>query len=148
MEAVAEETETKKWDIVGMGLSVLCAIHCLSVPFLMGVLPMLGLDFVGDLGFEWVMTSIIFLVAGVTYFNGYRRHRRAGVWVFFVIGVIIFTVIRPMLGHDHGHGHFHGFEPYHFATIIGGTVFVLGHWKNWHWHKPSCAKPCCSDHSH
>ncbi|MBK1875384.1 MerC domain-containing protein [Pelagicoccus mobilis] len=146
MEVVMQEGETKKWDILGIGLSILCGIHCLSVPFLMGVLPMLGLDFMADHGFEWAMMGIIFLVAGVTYFNGYRRHRRAGVWGFFAVGVLIFAVIRPMLSHDHGHDHFHGFEAHHIATIIGGSVFVLGHWKNWHWHKPSCKKECCSGH--
>ena len=136
MEAVAQQSETRKWDIVGIGLSVLCGIHCLSVPFLIGVLPMLGLDFMADHEFEWVMMSIIFVVAGLTYLNGYRRHRRAGVWAFFAIGVITFAVVRPMLDHD--------LHP--LATLVGGAVFILGHWKNWHWHKPSCHKPCCSGH--
>lgn len=148
MEAIAQEGETKKWDMVGIGLSVLCAIHCLSVPFLIGVLPMLGLDFVADHGFEWVMVSIITLIAGVTFFNGYRRHRRAGVWVFFAIGVFIFAVVRPLLMHDHhghGHSHSHGPDFHNIATILGGLAFVLGHWKNWHWHKPSCKKSCCSE---
>lgn len=142
MEAVMQETETKKWDIVGIGLSVLCAIHCLSVPFLMGVLPMVGLEFVANHEFEWVMMSIIFTVAAVTYFNGYRRHRKAAVWAFFAIGVLVFSVIRPLVYHDHDHGH--GIDLHNIATLVGGFVFVLGHWKNWHWHKATCKKPCCS----
>lgn len=134
MEAVVEVTETKKWDVFGIGLSVLCAIHCLSVPFLMGVLPLVGLDFVADHEFEWVMMSFIFIVAGWSYVNGYRRHGKVGIFVFLAIGVLIFAGIRPFLPE----------ELHPVATISGGLVFVLGHWKNWHWHKPSCKKPCCA----
>ncbi|MDQ8184518.1 MerC domain-containing protein [Pelagicoccus sp. SDUM812002] len=129
-----QTVETRKWDVAGIGLSVLCAIHCLSVPFLMGVLPLVGLDFVADHGFEWVMMSLIFAVAGLSYFNGYRRHGRKAIFTFLAVGMIIFAGIRPVLEE--------GLHP--VATILGGCVFVLGHWKNWHWHKPSCRKPCCS----
>lgn len=100
----------------------------------MGVLPMVGLDFVANHEFEWVMMSVIFVVAGVTYFNGYRRHRQAGIFVFLLLGVFVFAIVRPLLA-----------EEYHpIATIIGGCIFIAGHWKNWHWHRPGCKKPCCS----
>ena len=145
MRAVGQVGETKKWDILGIGLSALCAVHCLAIPFLIGVLPLLGLGFVADHEFEWVMIAIISLLAGLSYFNGYRRHKRAVVWVFFLVGALTFVVIRPLVSHDHGHEHFHGFELHHFATVFGGTVFALGHWKNWHWHRPSCKKSCCSE---
>lgn len=138
MQAVAERRETKKWDIVGIGLSILCAVHCLSIPFLMGVLPMAGLGFVVDHEFEWVMMGIIFAVAGTTYVSGYRRHKRTAVFVFLAIGILIFAAIRPLLP-EHLHP---------IATILGGCVFVFGHWKNWHWHRPSCKEPCCSEGSH
>lgn len=133
-----QSVDTKKWDVMGIGLSVLCAIHCLSVPFLMGVLPLVGLDFVADHEFEWVMMSIIFVVAGVSYFNGYRRHGKKAIFVFLAIGVVIFAGIRPLLAE----------ELHPLATIVGGVVFVLGHWKNWHWHKPTCKKPCCAHETH
>lgn len=129
-----QTTDTKKLDAVGIGLSVLCAIHCLSVPFLMGVLPLIGLDFVANHEFEWVMMSIIFLFAGWAYYNGYRRHRRSAIFGFFIAGVIVFAAIRPLLPE----------ELHPAATLVGGAVFILGHWKNWHWHRPSCKQPCCS----
>ncbi len=120
--------------MVGMVLSVVCAIHCLSVPFLMGVLPLLGFGFLADHGFEWVMVSVIFLVAGLSYVNGYRRHGKAAIFLFLAVGVLVFAGIRPFLTE----------ELHPIATLFGGTVFVLGHWKNWHWHKASCRKACCS----
>ena len=126
--------ETKKWDAVGIGLSMLCAVHCVSVPILLSVLPMTGLGFVANHEFEWVMMGIIFVVAGVTFVRGYRRHRNRGVFVFFALGLVIFLFVRPFVPED--------WHP--FATIAGGLAFIAGHWKNWHWHRPTCRKPCCT----
>ncbi len=30
------------WDFLGMGLSVVCLVHCLAIPFLLGFLPFLA----------------------------------------------------------------------------------------------------------
>lgn len=134
MSSVVESGETKKWDVAGISLSILCAIHCLSVPFLVGVLPLLGLDFMADHGFEWVMMALIFSVAAISYYSGYRRHRHKAIFAFLFIGILVFALVRPFLPED----------LHSIATLAGGTVFILGHWKNWHWHRPSCHEPCCS----
>ena len=127
-------SETGKWDIVGISMSVLCAIHCLSVPLLLGVLPAIGLEIVANHEFEWVMMSAIFLVAGASYWKGYQRHGRASVFGFLAAGVAIFLLVRPFVP-----------EAIHpIATISGGLVFIFGHWKNWHWHRPTCKEPCCA----
>lgn len=135
MEMASEAAGTKKLDVVGISLSILCAIHCLSVPLLLGGLPLVGFEFVAEHEFEWVMMSLIFAVAGVSYFTGYRRHGRKEIFLFLLAGVIIFAVLRPLLP-----------ESLHpIATIAGGLAFIAGHWKNWHWHRPACPKPCCAD---
>lgn len=133
MQAVAEKAETKKWDLVGISLSILCAIHCLSVPFLLGALPLIG--FVANHEFEWVMMGFIFAVAAVSFYHGFKLHRRNGIFWYLAAGVVVFAIIRPLLP-----------ESLHpLATLTGGAIFVAGHWKNWRWHRPSCRKPCCSN---
>lgn len=137
MQMATQLSDTKRLDALGIFLSVLCAIHCLSVPLLLGALPLFGLDFVANHEFEWVMMGLIFAVAGVSYVNGYRRHGRKEVFWFLLAGVLVFALVRPFLP-----------ETLHpVATIAGGLTFIAGHWKNWHWHRPSCPKPCCA-HSH
>lgn len=138
MDAIVQDSETKRWDVAGIGLSILCGIHCLSVPFLMGAFPLLGLDFVANHEFEWVMMILIFVVAGLGYYHGYRRHRKAAVFGFLAVGVVIFAGIRPLLPE----------ELHPVATICGGVAFILGHWKNWHWHRPSCSRPSWSGARH
>ncbi|MDQ8202100.1 MerC domain-containing protein [Pelagicoccus sp. SDUM812003] len=134
MRESEEIGDNKTWDLLGISLSVLCAIHCLSVPLLIGILPLIGLDFVADHEFEWVMMGIIFLVATWGYWRGYLRHRRKQIFWFLLLGVAIFACVRPFLSEE--------FHP--VATLAGGLVFVMGHWKNWHWHRPSCRRSCCS----
>ena len=137
MQVESYAVMTKKWDLIGIGLSVLCAIHCVGMPVLIGVLPLLGLDFMANHEFELVMMSQVFTVAGLTYFNGYRHHHRKEVFVFFAVGLVLFLGVRPFLSE--------ALHPY--GTIAGGLAFVLGHWKNWHWHRPSCEKECCAGES-
>lgn len=134
MESVVQTGQTKKWDLAGITLSVLCAIHCLSVPLLVGVLPLAGLGFVANHEFEWVMMGTIFVVAGISYLSGYRRHRRREIFWFLGAGVVVFLAVRPFLSE----------ELHPVATLAGGLTFIVGHWKNWHWHRHGCKKPCCS----
>ncbi len=125
--------ETKKWDLVGIGLSILCAIHCLGTPLILAVLPFAGIGFVADHEFEWVMMGIIFLVAGITYIRGYRYHGRKEIFWFLLVGVLVFGAVRPLLP-----------EGLHaISTLFGASIFILGHWKNWHWHRLNCRETCC-----
>jgi hypothetical protein len=52
----------KKWlDIASMGLSALCVVHCLALPFLVAVLPMLT-PFTGS----WVHAALVLTAAPVS----------------------------------------------------------------------------------
>lgn len=63
-------------DRVGATASFICAIHCALLPFVLTLLPLLGLGFLASHGFErW----FVFFAASLALFalvSGYRRHRR------------------------------------------------------------------------
>jgi hypothetical protein len=44
MTQYQESAPEKRWDALGGTLSLLCVIHCIAMPFLIGYLPFLGLD--------------------------------------------------------------------------------------------------------
>lgn len=115
-----------KMDMAGMGLSVACAIHCLATPILLSALPLLGIEFVGHEGIESIMIAGIALLAGFTYINGYRMHGRKGHLLFGALGLATFLIVRPLVSD--------ALEPY--ATLLGGTAYVIGHFLNWKWSKP------------
>ena len=48
-------TPPQAWrDWLGIGASVLCAIHCAAMPFVVGLLPLIGLSFLADPAFQGV----------------------------------------------------------------------------------------------
>ncbi len=126
MKTIIPASYVAKMDLAGMGLSVACAIHCLATPVLLSALPLLGFEFLGHEGFESVMIAAIALLAGFTFINGYRMHGKKAHLVLGTIGLAVFLLVRPFVDHS--------LEPY--ATLLGGTAFVFGHFFNWKWSKP------------
>jgi len=71
-------------DVLGSALSALCAIHCLAMPLVAGLLPVLGLSFLGDRSFERGACVTMTLLACACLVAGCRRHRRW--WLFALLG--------------------------------------------------------------
>jgi hypothetical protein len=64
-------------DRIGATASFLCAIHCAALPFVLAILPLLGLSFLADHGFERGFVLFASALALVALVNGYRRHHRS-----------------------------------------------------------------------
>ncbi len=64
-------------DRFGATASFLCAIHCALLPFVIAVLPALGLAVLADHAIERAFVVFACTLATVMLLLGYRRHRRA-----------------------------------------------------------------------
>ena len=71
-------------DLVGSVLSTLCAIHCLAMPLVAGLLPVLGLNFLGDRAFERAACVAMTALAAFCLLQGCQRHRRW--WLLGLLG--------------------------------------------------------------
>jgi hypothetical protein len=75
-----ESSNTSHWwhfaDRLGATASFLCAIHCALLPFVLALLPLLGLSFLADHGFERGFVTFACVLALTSLINGYRRHHR------------------------------------------------------------------------
>lgn len=63
-------------DRIGAIASFLCAIHCAALPFVLAILPLLGLSFLADHAFERGFVLFASALALFALVNGYRRHHR------------------------------------------------------------------------
>jgi hypothetical protein len=77
----SEQANKSRWwhaaDRVGATASFLCAIHCALLPFVLALLPLLGLEFLADHRFERVFVLCACVLASFVLVRGYRRHRQS-----------------------------------------------------------------------
>jgi hypothetical protein len=119
------------WDAMGIGTSILCAIHCALLPLLMSTLPVFGVNIIHNLFFEWGMIALAFFVGSYSLFHGYIKHHRSFIPVFiFSIG-FIFLVLKQF---------FSQFEiPF---LIIAVLCIISAHFYNYRLcHRSKCSSP-------
>jgi hypothetical protein len=79
MDPVQTPHHSRLWhfaDRLGATASFLCAIHCALLPFVLALLPILGLGFLADHAFERGFVLCACVLASAALISGYRRHHR------------------------------------------------------------------------
>jgi uncharacterized membrane protein YfcA len=124
MHSVSTSLPKINWDVLGIGASTLCAIHCLLLPFVLALSPTLA-HFVP--GTEVVHRALAFLLATVgfiAFWAGYKVHRRKVVLLLLAVGIMGVTV-----------GAYAGFLlPTHaweiLITLVGSSFLIAAHYLN------------------
>jgi hypothetical protein len=111
-------------DRIGALASFLCAVHCAALPFVLALLPALGLGFLADHGFErgFIVCATLFALA--TLVSGYRRHhvRRA---LAFLLPALALLWIGGFVFDVHG-----GLGWHSLLVALGGSGVALAHLTN------------------
>ena len=69
------------WDRLGISASLLCVIHCLITPLLVLIAPLAG-SYLSDAWFHIVILIIVFPVAILALWRGYRLHQmKRALWL-------------------------------------------------------------------
>lgn len=111
LSAKPSPTFAARLDQAGMLASSLCALHCLAMPVIVGMLPLLGLTFLADEQTEWTLIAVAFLLGLSSLLPGYvRRHRRWQPMAMFVFGAGLIMTVRLL------------FEDSQAVELIGVTL--------------------------
>jgi hypothetical protein len=111
-----------RWDRAGVIVSAACAVHCTVLPFVAGLLPVLGLHHFADERLEWSIVAITAAIGVVGHTRAYvRHHGHAGPGLLFLVGIGTVVVIR--LSRTEG-----VLEP--IALGFGGLLAAAAHWAN------------------
>jgi hypothetical protein len=103
-------------DRIAMGLSGLCAVHCVATAVLLGVLASAG-GLLGNPLIHEVGLSLAMVIAAFALGRGIREH---GLMLPSAIGVIgLATMAFGMTLHESG------YEP--VVTIVGVSILAIGH---------------------
>ena len=115
------EREQMVTDKFAIGLSLICAIHCLALPLLLIILPsMIALQ----LDNEIFHTLIIITVLPVSIFAltlGYKKHKRNWLLIVGFTGLLL-LVIAVILGEE-----ITGEFGEKLLTVLGASLVAAGH---------------------
>lgn len=76
-------------DRVGATASLLCAVHCALLPFVLALLPLIGLEFLAGHLFERIFVACAAVLASASIITAYRRHRRPHALFLMVPGIAL-----------------------------------------------------------
>ncbi len=128
--------EVDKLDRAGATASCLCAIHCALMPFIITMLPLLGLSFLASEPVEWTLLLSSATLGTLSLCAGFREHRSRR--VFAVLGMALALLVAGRIFHEH---HIGIWGP--VFMVLGGFSMMGAHLLN-HALCRSCRK--CSDH--
>lgn len=124
-------------DRVGATASLLCAVHCALLPFVLALLPLIGLEFLAGHTFERVFVACAATLASASILFAYRRHRRPQALFLMLPGIalLLFGVAVDLDVHVVFHT---------VAVVCGGVLVASAHVTNLilaHRHGLSCDHP-------
>lgn len=110
-------------DRVGFTASLLCAIHCATLPLLLALLPAFGLKLGGWVDFDQAFVVFATLLGATTLALGYRRHRIYRAWALLLPGLALVWAGSFTALHDHSLTH---------AAVMtaGGLLLAAAHLLN------------------
>jgi predicted membrane protein len=87
-------------DMIGIGTSVACAIHCAVLPVFLSSLPVFGVNIIHNFWFELLMILLAFVVGVFSLRHGFVRHHRSPVPFLLFIAGMLFLFAKQFL-HDY-----------------------------------------------
>jgi hypothetical protein len=125
-------------DKAGATASFVCAIHCLAMPFVIGVLPILGLSFLADERVEWALIGFTVCVGLFSLLPSYFRiHKKWHPLAMFGLGFAAILFVKVV------------FEESSRAEtpgmVFGALMIAASNFAN----RRLCHTcPSCADHEH
>jgi len=111
-------------DSIAVAISALCAIHCLALPFLLVLFPLLGATVMTDESFHTILLWVILPTSVIAVGLAAGRHRDAIVIVLVGLGLVL-LMAAALWAHDNA-------EPWvdTALSVTGGAVLAAGHIRN------------------
>ena len=111
-------------DKLAISLSALCIIHCLAVPVLITLLPVISSLGLADEKFHFWMTMMVIPTSIYALSLGCKKHKST---LFLIAGLIgiTFLLLSVFLNHE-----LIGEIGEKLLTVIGAIFIALAHYKN------------------
>lgn len=122
-------------DKAAIGLSLLCALHCLALPVVIALAPAVASLAIADESFHLWMVLVVVPVSAYALLLGCRRHGHLSIAVLGVVGLLV-LVAAVIAGHD-----LLGEAGERAMTLSGASLIALSHLLNFR----SCRRAASCD---
>ncbi|MBK7884997.1 MAG: MerC domain-containing protein [Chitinophagaceae bacterium] len=121
------------WDALGIGTSLLCAIHCALLPAIASTLPVFGINIINNVLFEWGMIIFACLIGCYALIHGFIKHHKNFTPLLIFATGFLFLVSKQVL---------HGTLPEYWLLSFA-VLFITGaHYYNYKLcHQSKCSSP-------
>lgn len=135
MKNATAARQTVFWDKLGITASLLCAVHCMTLPVLLPVIAASGLGILSEPGFELAMIVLAVLIGMYSIIKSFWSHHRK-VYPFYFIGMGLLLLAMAKGGAV-------GEELEEIMVPLGVLCIALAHGLNWRLCKscPVCREP-------
>lgn len=140
----------KNWDGFGVAASMVCILHCLFLPILLGLLPALSLNFLShNPSVHLVLFLIMMILAIGAFLIRYPIHKKWTPAVLLLLGLVVVGYGQISLYEHHNQyppgvmmcssvtqsygstSVFFRQTPFStWITVLGGLILILGHYYN------------------
>lgn len=127
----------ERLDKAGATASFLCAVHCAVMPFVLTLLPLLGLGFLSSEPVEWALLAASATLGTSSLCLGFREHGKRR--VFAVLGLALSLLVAGRIVHEH---HLGWWGP--VLMVLGGFTMMSAHLIN---HRLCRSCRVCREHS-
>jgi hypothetical protein len=118
------KTVSTHFDKAAIGLSLVCAVHCLLLPVALAILPILAASTFTDESFHLWMLVAVLPTSLLALTIGCRHHRNISVMALGLPGLAILT-LAALFGHE-----WFGESGEKIASLLGASLIALGHLRN------------------
>ena len=112
---------------IGVLLSIVCAVHCLTLPIFLFFAPYLAASFAFSSNLEWILVISSFVLAAFILVLDYRKHHQPLPLYFLGFGIII--KVLDIISANQSYAWLFG--------ILLGAVISIAYWVNYK-HKKTC----------
>ena len=87
--------KTTQLDLLGAAASFLCAIHCATMPLIIGLLPLAGLSFLAGESAEWLFTLCSLTIGFFSFWPSYlHKHKKLLPLSLLLVGACFLVAAR------------------------------------------------------
>lgn len=111
-------------DRAAIGLSLVCAIHCLALPVVIVLAPAVGSLAIADESFHLWLALLVLPLSGYALIAGFREHQSTSVFATGCIGLLL-LIAAAVVGHE-----LLGEIGEKVLTLCGATIIAYSHIRN------------------